>query len=209
MGGLRPKSWASIKFPLCFLSGRLGRMGGPRPRSWATVGLLSCFLLSGFLGRMGGPRPRSWARIGLPLCCLSGLLGRMGGPWPRSWARIGPFILPFELPLCSFFLGLGSDGWAARMGCCQEAGLPLGSLHVSFFLGSWVGWVGPRPRNWAYIGLLSYCLSRLLGGPRHRSWILLCSLRVSFLGSWVGWVCRGQEAGLPLCSLHISFFLGS
>ena len=43
-----------------------GRMGGPRPRSWAPVDLPSCFLLSGLLGRMGGPRPRSWARIGLP-----------------------------------------------------------------------------------------------------------------------------------------------
>ena len=67
-------------------------------------------------------------------------------------------------------------GWVGRG---QGAGLPLGSVHVSF-LGSWVGWVGRGDGAGFSLG----------------------SLHVSFLGSWVGWVGRGQEAGLSLGSLH-------
>ena len=62
----------------------------------------------------------------------------------------------------------------------------IDSLHDSFFLGSWVGWVGRGQEAGLALG----------------------SLHIAFLGSWVGWVVRGQEAGLPLGSLHVSFFLG-
>ena len=53
--------------------------------------------------------------------------------------------------------------------------LPLGSLHVSFFL-------GPGSDGLAAAKKLDFHLG---------------SLHISFLGSWVGWVIRGQEAGLP------------
>ena len=65
-------------------------------------------------GSDGGPQPRSWARIDLPSYCLSGLLGRMGGP---------------RVP--SYFLSGVLDRMALRC-----------SLHVSFFVGFWAGWVG-------------------------------------------------------------------
>ena len=107
----------------------------------------------------------------------------MGGPLPRSWARIG--------------LGRG-----------QEAGLPLGSLHVSLWVLGRMG--GPQQRSWARIvflfwapgsdgwsaakklGSLSLCslLSGLLGrmgGPRPTSWARI-GLPSSFLSSWAdGW----------------------
>ena len=75
--------------------------------------------------------------------------GRMGGPRQRGWASI-------ELPSC--FL----SGLLGRMG--DGAGLPLGSLHVSF-LGSWVGWVGRG--NGARLPLGSLHVSFRMGGPRH------------------------------------------
>ena len=124
----------------------------------------------------------------------------------------------------------------------KEAGLPLGSLHISF-LGSWVGWVGrcqeafwaPGSDGWAAAKKLGFMFPSFWvlgpdGWPRQRSWAPLTSLHISFLGSWVGWVVRpgswapvellsrfllsgswvgsGREAGLPLGSLHVSFFLG-
>ena len=208
LGGPRRLVWVFVGLPSCLLSGLLGRMqeaGLPLGSfifpfwaagsmgslhisflgSWVGwvsrgVGLPSCFLFTGLLGRMGGPRPRS------------GLLGRMGGPR----RRVGVFV---GLPSC--FLCCGS--WVGWVGRGKEAGLPLapfifpfwapgsdglplGSLHVSFFLGSWVGWVGRGDGVGLALGSL-----------------------ISFLGSWVGWVSRGQEAGLLLGSLHVSFFLGS
>ena len=89
-----------------------------RLRSLASFNYLQNSFL-GSCGGMGKSWPRSWAPVGLPsyLNCFSGLLGRMGGRRPRSWA-------PVE------FLR------------CQEVGLPLASLHISVFLGSWLGWVG-------------------------------------------------------------------
>ena len=231
MGGLRP---APVGLRSCFLSGVLGRMGGPRRRGWVFVGLPSCFLFR-LLGRMGGPRPRSWAPLG------SLHTSFLVGPRPRSWA-------PINLPSCflSGLLGppscfLLSGSWVGRVGRGKEAELPFSSLHISFlgswvgwvgrgqeaglpssFLGSWVGWVvraakklgsrwapfifflGPgsdgRQKSWAPIELPSYFLSGLLG----RMGVPLGSLHVSFfLGSWVGWVGRSKEAGLPLGSLHL------
>ncbi|OLQ13256.1 hypothetical protein AK812_SmicGene2661 [Symbiodinium microadriaticum] len=88
----------------------------------------------------------------------------------------------------SFFLDYGSDGWAAakKLGSYWApvefssyfflSGL-LGRMDESRsrswarILDSWVGWVGPRQRSWAPIGLPSYFLSGLLGrmgGPRLR-----------------------------------------
>ena len=89
------------------------------------------------------------------------VLGRMGGPRQRSWASIG---------FPSYFL----SGLLGR----------IGSLHVSFFLGSWVGWVGRGQEAGLALG----------------------SLHIAFLDSWVGWVGRGQEAGLLLGSLHVSWW---
>ena len=52
------------------------------------------------------------------------------------------FLFPF----------LGS--WVGWVGCGNGAGLPLGSLHVSF-RGFWIGRMGgPRQRGWAPIGRL-------------------------------------------------------
>ncbi|OLP86539.1 Glutamine--fructose-6-phosphate aminotransferase [isomerizing] [Symbiodinium microadriaticum] len=77
-----------------------------------------------------------------------------------------------------FFLGPGSDGSAAakKLGydwgpfiwwaAAKKLGLPLGSLHVSFFLGFWVGWVGRDQEAGLALG----------------------SLHIAVLGSWVGWV---------------------
>ena len=249
--------------PFIFLSfSDLGRMGGPRPRSWAPIGLPSCFLLSGLLGRMGGQRfyclsgllirmvsrPRSWARIdgwvvaknpfflpfwfpGLPLCFF------FSGAAKKLTSRWAPFIFPS-------FWAPGSDGWVAVMkldsywapflsflgswvewvGRGQEAGLLLGSLHVSSFLGP--GSDGPRHRSWAPINLLSYFFSGLLGrmgGPWPRRWARVgfpsyfllsgsdgwaavkklswhwtpCIL-FGLLGGWVG-------CGQGLGALHLSF----
>ena len=228
--------------PSCFLSGPLGpfvlppRKDGPRLQGWAplfslcsqgcshsvgrgqraglpSLGSLHVSFLGSWVGwvgrgqesglcwapfmfpsfwvlrRMGGPRQRSWASIGLPSYFLSGLLGWIGSLH------------------VSFFL----VGW---MGRGQEAGLALGSFHISF-LGSWVGWVGRGRSKEAGLPLDSLHISFL------RSWVgwvvrgqeaglALGSLHVSFfLGSWVGWVGRGKEAGLPLGCLHVSLFLGS
>ena len=90
---------------------------------------------------------------------------------------------------------IGSDGWSAA-----KAGLPFGSLHVSF-LGSWVGWVG-RGQESGFFGLPSCFLS---GGVGSDGWAAAKGLgarHVSFLGSWVrscsrlGWMGRAHKAGL-------------
>ena len=218
--------WAPFMCPFWALgrmggSRLLGRMGGPRPRScwdpfifpfWAPPS----YFLSGLLGRMGGPRPRSWASF---LGSWVGWVGRGQVPscFLLSAKKLGFHWAPFIFPFC---------GWAGAK--------KLGSrwaLHVSF-LGSWVGWVGrsqeagscwapfmfpsfwvlgrmggPRQRSWAPIGLPSYFLSGLLGrmgGPAKPVGLPSCFL---LSGSWVGWVGSGREAGLPLGSLHVSFFL--
>ena len=92
--------------------------------------------------------------------------GSDGGPQPRSWARI-------DLP--SYCL----SGLLGRMGGPRPKIWP--PVHVWFFLGSWVGWVG-RGKE---------------------AGLLLGSLHTSFLGSWVGWRC----VGLPSCLL-LSGLLG-
>ncbi|OLP82327.1 hypothetical protein AK812_SmicGene37021 [Symbiodinium microadriaticum] len=89
------------------------------------------------------------------------------------------------------FWAPGSDGWAVATG--------LGFRWAPFMFPFWAP--GSDARSWAPIGLPSYFLSGRL--------VPLGSLHISFLGSWVGWVSRGQEAGLPLGFLHVSFFLGS
>ena len=153
------------------------------------------FLSFWVLGRMGSPRQRSWASIGLPsaakkldscwapfIFLLSGLLGRMAGPRPRSWARIG---------LPSSFLGSFVDGWAAGKSWALfilPFWAPGRALHVSFFLGSWVGWAAVKKldSHWALF------MPKHIGGPRPKA--RLPSYCLS--GSWVGWVLLG--------SLHIS-----
>ena len=231
--------WAVIGLPSYFLSGLLGRM----PRSWAPVGLPSCFLLSGVLGRMG---PRSWARIGLPSYCLSGLLtaakklgsrwapfmfpsfrvlGRMGGPRQRSWGSLhisflGSWVgwvvrgqkagLLLGSLQVSFFLGPGSDGWAAA----KKLGSHYTPLIFPFCAPGSDGWAAakkpgfrwapfmfpcfwaPGPDGWAAATKLGshwapFILFGLLGGWVGRGQEL-GSLHVSFLGCWVGWVGRGQ-----------------
>ena len=149
------------------------------------------------------------------------------GPLPISWA---PYWAPFHIAFLGFWVG-----WVGRG---KEAGLPLGSLHVSLwvlgrmggpqqrswarivFLGSWVGWVvrGKKLGSLSLCSLLFGLLGRM-GGPRPTSWART-GLPSSFLGSWadgwaaaknwsrVGWVGRGREAGLALGSFHIAF-LGS
>ena len=189
------------------------------------------FPLSGLLGGMGGPRPKSWARIGLPSYCLSGL--RWVGRGKEAGLALGSLHISF----------LGS--WVGWVGRCQKAGLCMGWVgrarlglpHIvlsrmggprprnwasvglpSCFLisGSWVGWVGrwhrPLPRSWAPVGLpscflLSGLLGRMGGPPPNKLGSALGSFHIAFLGFWVGWVGRGQEAGLPLGSLHVSLWV--
>ena len=104
----------------------------------------------------------------------------MGGPRPRGWAPVGR---------------IGSDGWSAA-----KAGLPFGSLHVSF-LGSWVGWVG-RGQESGFFGLPSCFLSGAVGSDGWAAAKGLGARHVSFLGSWVrscsrlGWMGRAHKAGL-------------
>ena len=195
-------------------------MGGPRQRGWAPVGLRSCFL-SGLLGRMGGPRRRGWAPFMFPFWAP--------GSDARSWAPIGLpsyFLSGRLVPLGSLHISfLGSwVGWVSRG---QEAGLPLSSLHVSFFLGSWVGWVDRGQEAGLALGSLHIAWV----GRGDGSGFSLGSLHVSFLpgpGS-DGWAAAkklgshwapfifpfwapgsdGWSAALPLGSLHASFFLGS
>ena len=178
--------------PFMFLFWAPGRMDGPRRRG----GPGPSYFFSGLLGRMDGPRSRDQATvlfsfwvlgsIRLPnlrlLPSLSSLLVSFSGSWV-GWMIHGKEIgFSFDsLYICSLrdgwigsgllFNSLYFDGWAAAK--------ELGLFHVSFFLGSWVGWE-----------------------------VVLISLHIAFLGSWVGWMGRGQEAGLPLGFLHVSFFLG-
>ena len=208
-GGPRRRVWVFVGLPSCFLSSGswVGWVGRRKEAglalgsfhisflgSWVgwvvcgpPAGLPACFLLSGLLGRMGGPRPTSWARIGLPSYCLSGLLGRMGGPRRRVWVFVG-------LPSCSFFLGLGSDGWAAakKLGSWAPIRLPsyFSNCTVGFSLQKkvvrrWLdGWGAPAT------GL----------GSHWAPFMFLGSWRVPFPGS-DGWAAATGWA-LPLRSLH-------
>ena len=84
---------------------------------------------------------------------------RFWPPGSDGWAaakNLGSHWLP------SCFLLCGS--WVGWVGRGPEAGLPLGSFHVSFFLGSWVGWVGRGQEAGLALG----------------------SLHIAFLGSWLG-----------------------
>ncbi|OLP92779.1 hypothetical protein AK812_SmicGene25366 [Symbiodinium microadriaticum] len=187
--------WAPFMFPSFWAPGSHGwRMGGPRQRSWASIGSLH----AGWVGWVGRGK-----EAGLP---LAPFMPAGSDGWAAA-KKLGSRWVPFMF--LSFFLGPGSDGcsWVGWVGRGKEAGLPLGSLHISF-LGSWVDgwaaakklgshWAGPRPRSWASVGFPS-CF---LVGPGSDGWAAakkLGSHCVSFLGSWVGWVVRGQEAGLPL-----------
>ena len=115
-----------------------------------------------------------------------------------------------------FFLGPGSDGSAAakKLGydwgpfiwwaAAKKLGLPLGSLHVSFFLGFWVGWVGRDQEAGLALGSLHIAvLGSWVGWVGHSHVEFHSCFLLS--GSWLGWVGRGKQAGLPLGSLHISF----
>ena len=212
--------WVSLA-PFMFPSfWALGRMGGPQ-EAGLPLGSLQCFLLSGsgsdgrqrsfapfpFIFPFWAPesdRSQGWAFVWaavtkLPSCFSIGLfaapitlpgfraLGLDG--WSTA-KRLGspsvPFMFAFWVP--------GWDGWAPSYFLSgQGAGLPLTSLHVSFWAPG-VGWVGrgPFPSFW------------VLGRTGSFS-----SLHISFLGSWVGWVGRGQEAGLALGSLHPFWAPGS
>ena len=177
--------WAPFMFPFW-----AGRMGGPRQRGWASIELPSFGWVGShwapFMFPFWAPGSDGWAAatgLGSHWAPFMFTLwaGRMGGPRQRGWASI-------ELPSC--FL----SGLLGRMG--DGAGLPLGSLHVSF-LGSWVGWVGRG--NGAGLPLGSLHVSFRMGGPRQRAGVPLGSLHVSFLGSLVGWVTA--PIGLPSCFL--------
>ena len=162
------RPYRSLHF--CFLGSWVGWVG----RGWAPIHVPS--------GQRAAPI------IGLPSCFLSGLLGG-GGPRPRSWVLLGSLHV-------SFFLGPGSDGWAAA----KKLGFDCSS-HISF-LGSWVGWASRGQEAGLPLGSLH--VSFFLG-PRSDGWEAAEKL-VSFLGSWVGWVVRGQEAGLPLGSFRFPSF---
>ena len=118
--------WAAAKK----LSGLLGRMGGPRPRSWAPVGLPSCFLLSGcWVGWVGRSKEaglsldsvhisflRSWVawvvrgqEAGLSLGSLHGWVGR-GHKTRRPSCFLSGLLGPFALP--PRMDGSRSQGWA-------------------------------------------------------------------------------------------------
>ena len=152
-----------------------------------SLGSLHTSFLGGWVGWVGRGQ-----RAGLPLGSLhvsspgsdGWVLGRMGGPRQRSWASIGHIS----------FLG----SWVGWVGHCQEAGLSLGSLHVSFFLGSWVAWVAD---GWAAAKKLGFhwlpsCRLGRMGGPRPRSWAPVGFPSCFFLSFWV--LGRMGEAGLPL-----------
>ena len=118
--GSRPRSWACIGLLIFPFWALLGRMGRPRPRSWAPF-------IFGWVG-WGGLRPTSWVCWGPASAAARKLgsrwapfilpsfwvLGRMGGPRQKGWALRAPFI--FRL-------------WVGWVGCGQDAGLALGSLH--------------------------------------------------------------------------------
>ena len=149
-------------------------------------------------------------KAGLPLSSLHiSFLGSWVG-WVSRWAA---FMFPS-------FWAPGSDGWAAA----QEAGLPLGSLHLGsgwapLHVPFWVLGRMVRQRSFAPIALPSYFLSGLLsrmGGLRPRLGFRLGRGHASFLGSWSvrapgGWAALAAGlhcllSQLPSCFL---FFLGS
>ena len=181
---------------------RRGVRGPPNPHVFSPNRIVWGSLLRKKVGRsgwMGGPRQRGWAPIGLPSCLLSGLLGRMGGPQQRGWAPI----------VHVSFLG----SWVGWVGRGNGARLPLGSLHVSF-LGSWVGWVGRGNGAGLLLGSLhvsflgSWAAESDGRAAATRLGFLLDSLRIFASGSDGWWVGRGNGAGLPLSSLHVSFLGG-
>ena len=103
---------------------------------------------------------------------------KKGGPqWLDGWAAATGLGSRWA-PFMFPFWAPGSDGWAAATG--------LGFRWPPFMFPFWAP--GSDARSWAPIGLPSYFLSGFLSG---------------LLGRMVS---RGQEAGLPLGSLHVSFF---
>ena len=245
MGGPRQRGWAPIGLPSRFLSGLLGRMGSgngaglsfmfPGSDGWAVAtGLGSHWAPFMFVFWAAGSD--GWAAAtGLGSQDWAPFMFPFWAPGSDGWAAataLGSlhvsFLPPVWLP--------GSDGWAAALGRASpfmfpfwgvgRAGLPLGSLHVGF----WVGLVGhgngvglpltpfmfpfwaPASDGWAAAtGLGSHWAPFFLGswvgwvGRGNGAGLPLTSLHVSFLGSWIGWVGRSNGAGLPLSSLHVSF----
>ena len=213
-------------FPSCFLSGLLGR----RPRSWAPVVLPSCFLfLASWVGWVGRGQKAGLA-LGSLHIAFSGL--RWVGRGKEAGLALGSLHISFlgswvgwvgrcqKAGLCMGWVGRARLGLPhivlSRMGQPRPRNWASVGLPSCFLIsGSWVGWVGRRhralPRSWAPVGLPScFLLSGLLGrmgGPPPNKLGSALGSHIAFLGFWVGWVGRGQEAGLPLVSLHVSLWV--
>ena len=192
-----------------------------------------------------GPGSDGWAaeKLGSHWTHWTPFIFPFCAPGSDGWSaakKLGSRWAPFMFPS---FWAPGSDGWAAAKklgshwapfifpfwapgsdGRDQEAGLSLGCLHVSFLLGSWVGWVGRgQEAGLALKGLGSWADGwaaakswapfmfpfRRVGSDGWAAAKGLGARHVSFLGPWVrscsrlGWMGRAHKAGLH-CFLFVA-----